>query len=158
MGIVNSFFQRISCLYWRSRLHSCGSNTIIDRAVNIYNPQNISLGHEVTLNAGVKLQASQDATIDLGDGVVVSYNAIILTAGLHVDVKKRGIHRRDREHISDPVIIKNQVWIGANAIILPGVIIGQGAVIAAGSVVTENVQAYTLVGGVPAKLIKRVDE
>jgi acetyltransferase-like isoleucine patch superfamily enzyme len=52
------------------------------------------------------------------------------------------------------VILKKGCWIGANAIILPGVIIEEGAVVAAGSVVVKNVQAYTLVGGNPAKLIK----
>ena len=52
------------------------------------------------------------------------------------------------------VVIGRESWIGANAVILPGVTIGQGSVIAAGSVVTKNVGAYTLVGGVPARIIK----
>ncbi len=90
-------------------MKSCGVNPIIDVMVNIYNPQNISLGDEVTLNAGVKLQASLNAKIDLGDGVVVSYNSMILTAGLAVDLKQRGIRRQDRRHVSAKVVIQEQV-------------------------------------------------
>ena len=53
-----------------------------------------------------------------------------------------------------PVNIGADVWIGANAIVLPGVTIGDGAIVAAGSVVTTNVEAYSIVGGIPAKEIK----
>lgn len=63
--------------------------------------------------------------------------------------------RIDEQGVSTkPVIISDDVWIGANAIILPGVTIGSHAVVAAGAVVTKDVQANTLVGGVPAKVIK----
>jgi acetyltransferase-like isoleucine patch superfamily enzyme len=56
-----------------------------------------------------------------------------------------------------PVNIGNKVWIGANATILPGVTIGDGAIVAAGAVVTKDVVPKTLVGGVPARLIKSVE-
>jgi len=55
----------------------------------------------------------------------------------------------------EPVVIHDHVWLGANAIILSGVIIGEHAIIAAGAVVTKNVEPYTIVAGVPAKIIKR---
>jgi virginiamycin A acetyltransferase len=54
-----------------------------------------------------------------------------------------------------PVIINNNVWIGRNAIIMPGIVVGKGSVIAAGAVVTKNVEPYSIVGGVPAKLLKK---
>jgi maltose O-acetyltransferase len=53
-----------------------------------------------------------------------------------------------------PVTIKNDVWIGQRAIVLPGVIINQGAIVAAGAVVTKNVPEYSIVGGNPAKVLK----
>lgn len=59
---------------------------------------------------------------------------------------------------ADPVVIEDDVLIGANAVVLEGVRVGRGAVVAAGSVVVRNVDPYTVVAGVPAKLIKQVDE
>lgn len=59
---------------------------------------------------------------------------------------------------ADPVIVENDVMIGANAVVLEGVRIGQGAVVAAGAIVTKDVAPYTVVAGVPAKLIKAIDE
>ena len=54
-----------------------------------------------------------------------------------------------------PVIINEDVWVGANVIILKGVTIGEGSIIAAGSLVTKDVEEYTIVGGIPAKILKR---
>ena len=70
--------------------------------------------------------------------------------------KHNGNVKCERSHIRNnkPVVIGNDVWIGANVIILPGVEIKDGAVIAAGAVVTRNVPAYAIVGGVPAKILK----
>jgi len=66
----------------------------------------------------------------------------------------RNIKSKDIKDVYFPPIIGNDVWIGANAIILQGVTIGDGAVIAAGAVVTKDVPPYAIVGGVPAKVIK----
>ena len=55
-----------------------------------------------------------------------------------------------------PIRIENKVWLGANVTILPGVTIGEGAIVAAGAVVTKDVAARTIVGGVPAKVIKKI--
>ena len=57
-----------------------------------------------------------------------------------------------------PIVIEDEVWIGAGSIITQGVTVGRGAVVAAGTVLTKNVGANTIVGGVPAKLIRKVDE
>ena len=60
-------------------------------------------------------------------------------------------------HQHKKVTIENDVWIGANCLILPGVTIGEGAVVAGGSVVTKDVPAYAIVGGTPAKIIRMRD-
>ena len=59
---------------------------------------------------------------------------------------------------ADPVVVEDDVLIGANAVVLEGVRIGKGAVIAAGSVVVKDVEPYSVMAGVPAKLLKKVDE
>jgi maltose O-acetyltransferase len=58
---------------------------------------------------------------------------------------------------SEPIVIEDYVWIGSNAIVLAGVTIGEGSVVAAGAVVTENVPAFTVVAGVPARVIRNID-
>lgn len=65
---------------------------------------------------------------------------------------------RSRATVTAPVVLQDHVWIGAGAIILPGVTIGRGAVVAAGAVVTKDVPPRTLVGGVPARFLREVSE
>ena len=65
---------------------------------------------------------------------------------------------QNRKNHYAPITISNNVWIGSNATILPGIRIGEWAVVAAGAVVTKNVDPYTVVGGNPAKLIKTVEK
>lgn len=60
-------------------------------------------------------------------------------------------------HDCEPVVIEDEGWVGANAVVLPGVRIGRGAVVAAGAVVTKDVAPYTIVGGVPARMIRERD-
>jgi acetyltransferase-like isoleucine patch superfamily enzyme len=84
--------------------------------------------------------------------VLIGHNVVIATLNHSFDPE----HRGDLE--PRPVKIGNKVWIGANATILPGVTIGEGAIVAAGAVVTKDVAQLTVVGGVPAKLIKSVEK
>lgn len=87
--------------------------------------------------------------IEIGYNVVISENVTIRDSDNHSIVS-------DVRHIkTQPVIIGNNVWIGLNVVILKGVKIGDGAIIAAGSVVNKDVPANSLVGGVPAKIIKQ---
>lgn len=102
--------------------------------------------------------------LSIGEGSAVGHRAILdarrgLTIGKHVcfgtEVMIWSLHH-DYNHINfdvvgGPVVIGDYVWLGSRCIILPGISIGEGAVIAAGSVVTKNVEAYTVVGGIPAK-------
>ncbi len=84
---------------------------------------------------------------------MIGPNTLITTVGHPLSAKGR----RDYLAIAKPVRIGNDVWIGGNVTILPGVTSGDGAVVAAGAVVTEDVPANTLVGGVPAKVIKIIE-
>ena len=111
--------------------------------------KNITLGKHVFINAGCKFQDQGGIFID--DGALIGHGVVIATLNHDMDPEKRqALH-------PSPVHIGKKVWIGANATITPGVSIGDNAVVAAGAVVTKDVDADTIVGGVPAKPIKRID-
>lgn len=92
------------------------------------------------------------AEIRIGDNCLIGPNVGIYTAGHGIAAENRYI-----TGYAIPIRIGNNVWIGGNSCILPGVTIGDGAVIAAGSVVSDDVEAFTVVGGMPAKFINPVE-
>lgn len=110
--------------------------------------KNIHLGKNVFINAGCKFQ--DQGGIFIGDNVLIGHNVVMATLNHNEDVKKRG------NLIPAPINIGNDVWIGSNTTILSGVSVGDGAIIAAGAVVTKDVKAKTIVGGVPAKYIRDI--
>ena len=110
--------------------------------------QNISVGKNVFINSGCCFQ--DQGGIEIGDNALIGQQVVIATLNHDLIPQKRA------SMIASPVKIGNDVWIGAHATILSGVTIGDGAVIAAGAVVTKDVEANTIVGGVPAKVIKRI--
>jgi acetyltransferase-like isoleucine patch superfamily enzyme len=110
-------------------------------------PENIYLGAGVVI--GVNASIGAHSPVRIGDRVRISSEVQIETAGLDFSS-----HRPPYPHISKPILIEEGVWIGSRAIILGGVSIGKYAVIAAGSIVTRDVEAFTVVGGVPARQIK----
>lgn len=128
----------------------------VDETFNLFPPfytdcgRNIHIGKNVFINAGCKFQ--DQGGIYIGDNVLIGHNVVIATLNHPLSPSKRG------DLITAKVVIENDVWIGANAVILPGVSIGRGSVIAAGAVVTKDVATNTVVGGVPAKVIKVIEE
>lgn len=139
--------------YLRKFLLHLGNNTkICDRVFFYGNKKNISIGENVIINEGTTIQSCEGSHIIIGDNVTISYEVMILTGGLKFDSKI--LHDT---HIHESVSIGDNVWIGARSIILPGVVIGNGACVAAGSIVTKHVKAETLVVGVPAKEIKQIN-
>lgn len=89
-------------------------------------------------------------SITIGDGALVGHNVVLATINHDLDPKN------NRKNHYLPIKIGNYVWIGANATILPGVKIGDWAVVAAGAAVTHDVPTMTVVGGVSAKVLKKV--
>lgn len=110
--------------------------------------RNIHIGRNVFINSGCHFQ--DQGGVYIGDGVLIGHNVILATIDHDLDPF-------DRHNHYAPIHIGNRVWIGSGAVITKGVTIGDGAVIAAGAVVTKDVEENTVVGGVPAKLLKKID-
>lgn len=110
--------------------------------------KNITLGKHVFINSGCRFQDQGGITI--GDGTLIGHNVVLATLNHHENPKRR------KDMIPAPVHIGKDVWIGANATVVPGVTIGEGAIIAAGAVVTKDVEAFTIVGGVPAQKLRKI--
>ena len=116
------------------------------------NDGDIEIGNHVALNANVYINACCHGVIQIGNDVLIGPNVVMRTSDHIFDDPELPI--RCQGHRSGAIVIADDVWIGANAVILGGISIGPGAVIAAGAVVTRDVKAYAVVGGVPARLIK----
>ena len=134
-------------------------------------PKNISIGQGVVIKGGAHIcPCNEKSTIDIGARTTVGFHTFIYSSSqisvgedcmiapyVYLVDSNHGISKdvpmNQQPNDSKPITIGNDVWIGAKTVILAGVSIGDGAVIAAGSVVTKNVDAYQIVGGVPAKVI-----
>ena len=111
--------------------------------------KNITVGDRVFINAGCKFQ--DQGGIFIGDGALIGHGVVLATLNHDLDPEKR------QQLHPAPIRIGKRVWIGANATVLPGVTVGDDSVVAAGAVVNRDVPAKTVVGGVPAKVIKKLD-
>lgn len=132
------------------------TGSTVDESVTLFPPftsdfgKNIRLGRRVFINAGCRFQDQGGITI--GDDCLIGHNAVIATLQHDIAPSRRG------DLIPSPVVIGNNVWLGANVTVLPGVTIGDDAVVGAGSVVTKDVPARTVVVGSPARVVRTIEE
>jgi len=136
----------------KSIAKKCGENIAIFPGVYIYHPENLELGSNVSIHEMSYIDCL-NSDIVIGNDVSIAHGVTILSSSHNFVDKKVNI--KDQGLIFKKTIIKNNVWIGAKATILAGIIIESGSVIGAGAVVTKNVMENSVVGGVPAKLIKK---
>ena len=129
-----------------------GENCYIEPTFRCDYGYNISAGDNLYLNFDCIFL--DIAPIQFGDNCFVGPRVCIYTVNHPLDVGKRNQMLEQGK----PVVIGDHVWIGGNSVINPGVKIGEGAVIASGSVVTKDVPPYTLVGGNPAHTIKQIEK
>lgn len=120
----------------------------------IRNVQNINIGENTYVNSGM-LIAGKNSKIHIGNNCLISFNVHIRT-DMH-NYKKRSELILDQGHSEKDIIIEDDVWVGYGAQIMPGVVIGKGAVIASGSIVTKDVPEYAVVAGIPGKIISYRD-
>lgn len=110
--------------------------------------KNITVGKNVFINSGCCFQ--DQGGVEIGDGCLIGHQVVFATLNHDTDpVKRAGMHPA-------PIKLGRNVWIGSHATILAGVTVGDNSVIAAGAVVTRDVPPDTVVGGVPAKVIKHI--
>jgi acetyltransferase-like isoleucine patch superfamily enzyme len=128
-----------------------GKNSYIDYGTYFRYPGKISIGNQVIINKNCKFYSSfhdKKAEIIIGNNILIAPEVSVYSAGHdHSNISL--------PHIGSTVKINDDVWIGARSIILPGVEIGTGAVIGAGSVVTKNVPEFSIVAGNPAIMLKK---
>jgi acetyltransferase-like isoleucine patch superfamily enzyme len=147
-------FKRIFCLITVHKFYKHGKNIIFD-PFDYFSFHTISLGNHVFIGTGAYFSTTH-SYIQIGSKVMFGPGVKIL-GGDH-NVRQLGKYMIDVEEktaeTDAPIIIENDVWVGANTVILKGVTIHEGAIIAAGSLVNKDVEAYSIVGGVPAKKLK----
>ena len=155
---------------FKGKFKRIGINVIFDEHVEILQPEFISIGDNVRFYHGVYLQADGGEIVigskshfapysvlygplEIGEGCCVSAHTVFASVGHQYD--DPAIPFASRSGIKKKIVIEDNVWIGANAVIIQGVRVGAGSIIGAGAVVTKDVEPYSVMGGVPARLLKR---
>lgn len=167
--------RRLRGVYWGLRLKALGRRSQLDEGIVILGAGNIAIGsgfamlrqgslyaHEggsirigdgVSLNFNVCLGAAEGGRIVIGDKVLIGQNSV-LRASNHV-FASAGVPVKEQGHEPGVISVEDDVWIGANVVIVPNVKIGAHAVVGAGAVVTKDVEPGSIVAGVPARPIGR---
>jgi maltose O-acetyltransferase len=138
---IRRFFYRLSGI-------KIGKGSTIHMGARFYRTYTISIGEDSIIGEGIVLDGRD--TLSIGNHVDIASDVMIYNSQHNINAE----HFAAQEGvIIAPVVIEDYVFIGPRVIILPGVTIGKGAIVGAGAVVTSNVDAFSIVGGVPAKQI-----
>lgn len=152
MKYIAAMLQKAYTYYITRRLGSCGSNPLVITFSKFFLPQNIHIGNNVFINQQCIFVGEEKITI--GDNVNIGFRCMIITSNNHVYVNPL---TNKRVHYDEPITLERNVWLGSGVTILSGVTIGENSVVGAGAVVTKDVPPNTVVGGVPARIIKNIE-
>lgn len=139
--------KKLRALAAKGFIRSCGENVNIERGATI--SSKLSIGD----NSGIGVNCTCGGELTVGNDVMMGPECVIISRNhefSNTDIPMRLQGYRQEQ----PCVIGNDVWIGRRVMIMPGVTIGNGVVIAAGAVVTKDVPDFAVIGGVPAKIIK----
>ena len=141
----------------KSALGGHGKNVTLGRRLRMSGSKNVFLGNNVSIGEDARFMCTR-ARIIMGDNIMFGPGVTCITGGHRTDIVGRYMmsvtDAEKRPEDDRDIVFEGDNWIGANVTILRGVTIGEGSVIAAGAVVTKDVPPYSIVGGVPAKVIK----
>jgi acetyltransferase-like isoleucine patch superfamily enzyme len=129
-----------------------GKGISIGQSTHIWFPWNMEIGSHSHIGRNTQISCIKAGDLIIGDNVMIS-PYVMITATSH-NFAAREIPMQLQGLSSAKVVIEDDVWVGGKSIILPGVTIGGGSIVAAGSIVTKNVPPFAIVGGNPAKVIK----
>ena len=165
----------IRSLYFNLRVKKYFYNVIFETGLRIEYPKNLELGSDSYFGFDCKIYSSEFSKVKIGSGCQFNSNVMIngrgkgtIVIGNNVLIGPNVV-LRSSDHSFDSlsericnqgmndgyIVVKDDVWIGSNCVILKNITIGKGSVIAAGAVVTKDIKPYSVVGGVPAKIIKK---
>jgi maltose O-acetyltransferase len=136
---------------WAKRTMHIDGKVGISSTARILYPENIFVGDRTNINRYCCLWASPNARIVIGKNCLLGPNVTMITSKYATEGKK---NFRENAAIERDIIIEDDVWLGANVVVLPGVSIGRGSVIGAGTVVNRDVPSYSVVVGQEMRLIK----
>ncbi len=152
-----SFLRNRKMQKLRKQLRHCGQHNYIEPSTLLSCPEKISIGDDVHIQMDCKLYG-QGGGITIDNGTVLSSDVYIFARNHHYDSEDLKYIPYDERFDNKPVHIGKYVWIGARAMIMAGVTVGDGAIVAAGSVVSKDVPKYAVVAGNPAKVVRHRNE
>jgi acetyltransferase-like isoleucine patch superfamily enzyme len=154
LGNLDRFepLKRLRGWHYSMLLHEAGSNLRLGPRARIFNPANVIVGSNCFIGNEARLYAWNDR-ITIGNNVLIAAEVLITTRNHGFEDTK--VAMADQGYRNAPVTIEDDVWIGFRSIILAGVTVGRGSILAANTVVTKDVEPYSIVGGVPARLIRK---
>lgn len=144
-SLINNVMGRRKAKIGKSNIHP---TTIIREG------EYVSIGDHCLINHNNLIQAGKSSNGYIKIGNYVHTGANVMMIAFNHGFYTREIPTKGQDYMDAPIVIEDDVWIGGSSIILAGVTIGKGAIIAAGAVVNKDVPPYTIVGGVPAKVLK----
>lgn len=134
----------------------CGKKVYVSRNCIFAGQKNISVGDDVSFGPNCIVYCTR-AKLTIGSHVIIGPGVTMITGDHRIDLLDKPMSEiTESEKLPEndqPITIEDDVWIAANAILLKGITVGKGAVIAAGAVVTKDVKPYSIVGGIPARII-----
>jgi len=151
-GLVLKVYGVLRVAYLKAQLKEFGEESTLSNDVSLVYPSQIFIGKNVSIGRNVLLWASSKGKIIIGEGCAIAAGVKFITPTHDYNVLPVST-----VGINKPIVIGKDVWIGTAAIVLPGVTIHDGAVVAAGAVVNKDVPPDCIVCGVPAQIIKKLE-